>query len=244
MLIKKLGTETSAVIDVEIPSQGVLVKEIHKDATIKIDFVKDKSNDTNVIPEMPVSQLVSINQKIAIRTRIVKLTAGTGLYESVVFLFATNGVLDLSEDDFYRITIKNKGSELTEFHNIDHTRIGQPILVQKGKVRDTDTEKVERLYNVTELMFPDRLPTKLTHVVDNGIDPVSRRKRTRKVTISPEQIQAFNEEYRINTVNGSGTFSVDTANPVFPVRGLDEVTVHNDTSEGTDLNYFKILTKK
>lgn len=245
MLIKQFGTETAGFFEVKKASQGIILKNILKTAKIKVTEIVNGAQ-TIRYPEMTVEQLLTIMKGLENRSVIVEEDGTSGVYTEVMILFSVNGVI-LFDDDFkYSIEIKDKADHLTAVYNWDNKASqltspenGKPISILKGKVGATESEKTVNVAGIDMIYLPDVMPVKLSHNVPNGLD-ANGRPKTRTVNISPEQIKYYNKGGRIQFVNKSGTYSQGSLKPVYPLNGINELTIHHDTALDADLNYYQI----
>jgi hypothetical protein len=187
---------------------------------------------------MKFKTALQLSQAISVRPNIISYGAGD-VVETGLILFSKNGVVALDDDTRYKVTITGAATaNAIEVHNLDNSRIGQPIIVQKGEVRGTQTEKTENYPNVDLLCFDDILPLRLTHLVDDS-QGRTELKRFRKVEISTAQMSLFGDSLRIVS-DDNGTFTTGLDAHLFPISQINALTIHHDTSLNSDLLYYTV----
>ncbi|MEQ8220326.1 MAG: hypothetical protein RH981_18975 [Arenibacter sp.] len=237
MLLQKIQNSETGSFIVDVPSQGLIIKGIDRSAKIKIDLVTSNSNDVNRLPEMSIETAVNISLAIAKRSAVISENAD--VYSEALILFSAGGVLPFDDDTKYKVTLTDLGATSdVEFHNLDSSALGLPVVVKKAEVRSTQTEKTENYKEVDLLVFDDVLPLRLTHLVDDSRGS-AREPKFRKVEISPEQINAYSKSFRA-VIDKAGTITYGLTVDVFPISQLNALTFHHDTSLDEDLIYYTV----
>ncbi|MCQ0113032.1 hypothetical protein [Zhouia amylolytica] len=252
MLVKQFGAETAGVFEVKKPVQALRIKNILKTAKIKITEFKN-GTQTVRFPEMTVQELLTINKGLEKRSVIVQENSTTGEYDEILILLSANGVLLFDDDYYYSVEIKDKDTLTTSVYGWDakdsiYTPVkerkqglplGKPITVSKAKIDATESDKIFSVYDTDMLFFNGVMPTKISYLVPDGKD-LQGRDKNRTVSITADDIKYHNKGGRIQFKNVSGTLSEGSLKPVYPLRGITQITVHHDTSLDQDLNFYQV----
>jgi len=223
MLTQITGTG-SYVLKVEDFSKGLIFKNVRRDSTIKVDFVSKNGIDRNVFPKLRFDEYAQLFTSLTPRDMILNHD-GTA-YTKIAFMFSLAGSLELTEDDYYQVTLENLNNRSIEVHNIDDLFISpldRAIQVDRYDIKASLDEKQVDTMNYAMAFFPNEQPSKIeTHV--GG----------RKVTYGIEQIKMFNEENRLTEVNtgeAPHTYINGTLMPSYPVLQTEQITIHKKATE-------------
>lgn len=227
-------SETS--FKIEKASKGFIIPLISQDATIKMERVNTKQGTELICPEMHVGKLDAFYNTLFPRTEITPFHATNNTYKNIFVPIAFNGVIELHEDDYVKVTLKglNPANALV-VHNADAVNTGLPIRILRQDIKASLYEKSEDLNGTSYLFF------------DNGeklFSKIEFQKQTlrgalRTVSISKEQILKFNRENRITMYDEEAQeFVEDTTFKAFPCTDLGKVIVHKD--DANELIYYKV----
>lgn len=237
MELQKFTATGSGSFEIDVPSEGVLIKNIAVDATLRIDFVGDNVQDQNRFPELSIKQLVALTNVMHQRSFIEVLNAEGTAYDEVFIPFTKSGVIRFNEENRYRLSFKNLNNRSTTIYNVDSLQVARVghISIVRNEIKSNLTDSVENVAGVNYIFFPTENPQKIEmFVTEMGTDNKQQR---RKVTISPEQLQFFDKQHRITTKVGDA-YKIGNDFNTLPVSVLSELTIHKEA--GKEFIYYAV----
>lgn len=242
MKLASADNANELVFEIDVPSQGLIFGDgLPLGAKIKVDLISTNANDVNRIPEIDISDLFDINTYLGF-DNMRSYNATDSVYQnSPIVLFSANGVLLFDDDIKYKVSLTNLGGATFDVINLDSSRVGSPIVIKKAEVRATQPEKTENYGNVDFLLFNgDHSPTKLTHLVNDGLGKDGKEKY-RKVEISLAQMEAYRKSFELSEFETvAEEYGNGVSNLGFPINQLDAITLHHDTSLDEDMSYLTV----
>lgn len=224
-MITQITGSGSAIVRIEDDSMGIVLKNIRKDSTIKVDLVSKTGEDRNVFPQMTLQEYAELFVSLTVRDAVNSTADGTA-YEAISFLFSVAGALPLNEDEYYNVSLGNLNNRSIEVHNLDSlfsASFAQAIQVDRYDIKASLSEKAVPTAGYAMAYFPNEQPTKMEAHVNN-----------RKVTFGIEQISLFNRENRMIEVDKSipnPAFTLGTEKLSYPVLQTEEMTIHKGGNE-------------
>ncbi|MBO0356296.1 hypothetical protein GO009_02450 [Muricauda sp. TY007] len=240
MKLHSVQAAQTSTFEIDTPSMGLIFEEIPAGAKIKVDLVTSNANDVNRIPEITIEELLDIYCYLGL-DHVRNYDMGNDAWtENPLVLFSADGVLPFDDDTKYKVTLSNLGGASFDIFNLDSAKLGTPMVIKKGEVRSTVSERTENYLNVDFLLFSgDTNPEKLTFLVNDLIADGSTQ--ARKVEVSFEQMRAYQRSFEASMYNlGNQTYSNGVYNIGYPIDQLDAVTIHHDTGASEDLNYLTV----
>ncbi len=225
------------------PSKGLMFSEIALDSTIRVDFHSAADGDSNVIPELPVSQLLDMFNGLQYRGIVEQISVDT--VKNFLLPFSFDGVLLFNEDDYFIVQINGITLDSTDVFNVDDINEGHPITVKKADIKVSDTDQAFNFDGYSHLFFPNGLPD----LLEVGVTDSKGKKR--KVQFDTNQLQTMSDENRITTFSeydvtdqlgvagllSLNNFHVGTLNPVIPIGRITECIIHKT---GGEFIFYKI----
>ncbi|WP_424989037.1 hypothetical protein [Flagellimonas sp.] len=240
MKLLSVNAAQTATFEIDTPSQGLIFSELPFGAKIKVDLVTANSNDVNRIPEVAIEELMDIYCYLGLDHLRNVDNVQSKYIRSPLVLFSADGVLPFDDDTKYKVTLTNLGGATFDIFNMDNSRLGTPMMVKRGEVRSTISERTENYLNVDFLLFSGATePTKLTFLTnDLRADGTTQ---ARKVEVSREQMAAYKHSFEVSKYDdATGLYSNGLVSIGYPIDQLDAITIHHDTAAGEDLKYLTV----
>ncbi|OQD41498.1 hypothetical protein BUL40_15585 [Croceivirga radicis] len=244
-LVSVSGSDTSVTFEIDEPSQGLIFNDgFPFDGKIKVDKISASANDVNIIPEMAIVDLIDIQAYLGLDSTVNTDADKSEFVRNLVVFFSASGVLSFDDDNKYKVTLSNLGTSAFDVINMDNSAVGTPIIIQKGELKGTNSEKTENYSDVDLLYFNGKHePTKMSYIVADGF--VNGVEQVRKVNIDVAQMEAYKRSFEASRYEvTTKLYSNGVGHIGFPVNQLKNVTIHHDISLDEDMTYLTVKYKR